>query len=277
MKRSTLMYLLALISLNLLWMSTPALAQHGGSHGGGGGGGRAGGSGGFHGGGGSYGGPHGGAYAGGYGGGYHGGEGAGAYAGRGSVGGMRGEASGARASNAGRPWSWEGHSSRDVSPGWHQFASGSSNTARGAGGATAARSGQTSVARAGLPSHAAVADGNWHSFNTSARTAEPTSRAATVIRSTVFTNNFGGRSNVGVWRGGWRGGWGWGWPGWNWGWGWGWNWGLGFGWGWGWWGPGWSAWGPFWAWPPYYYDPWFDDSWLYGDSPAPYVLDPYPA
>ena len=284
MKRSTLLHsVVALISLSLLWMSTPALAQHGGGHGGGGGGGHAGGGGGgFHGGGGSYGGFHGGGYGGGYSGGYHGGS-AGAYAGRGSSGGMRGAALGERSSSAGRPWSWEGHSSHDASPGWHQFASGNSGMSRGAGGSIAGRAGESSMARAGnAPAHAAVADGNWHSFNASNHPARSTAvsdaRVASVTRSSVVSNGFGGRGNLG-WRGGWRGGfgWGWGWPGWNWGWGccgWGWGWGFG----WGWWGPGWSAWGPFWAWPPYYYTPWLDDSGLYGDaSPAPYVLYPYPA
>ena len=285
MKRSTLLTsVVAFFSLNLLWMSVPAVAQHGGGHGGGGGG-HAGGGGGFHGGGGSYGGYHGG--GGGYGGGYHGGAGPVASAGRGPSGGMRGRTPGGGASaNAGRPWSWEGHSSRNSSPGWHQFASGGS-TPR-AGTSIAARSGESSMARAaGMASHAPVADGNWHSFNAGGRPAETSTRLTSVTRSAVFTNSFGWRGNY--W-GGWHGGWGWhgwGWPGWNWGfgwgwgccgWGWGWNWGLGFGWGWGWWGPGWSAWGPFWAWPPYYYDPWMDNSWLYGDStPAPYVLDPYPA
>ena len=117
------------------------------------------------------------------------------------------------------------------------------------------------MARAGIPSHTAVADGNWHSFSPN-RTASTSGRlaGASVTRSAVFPN-------ATVWRGnwGWRGGWGWGWPG------------LGTGdlvgdaav------GDGNSvgdggvqvaAWGPFWAWPPYYYDPWFDNSWLYTDT-----------
>ena len=290
MKRSTWLHsVLTLISLNLLWMSTPVLAQHGGGHGGGGGGGHAAGDGGgFHGGGGSYGGVHGGGYSGGYNGGSHGGGYSGGYSG-GSHGGStgaysrRGSSGGAalgeRSSSAGHPWSWEGHSSRDTSPGWHQFPSGSgSGMGRSAGGSMAARSGESTIARAGnQSSHAAVADGNWHSFNASNHVASSTivsnTHVVTVTHPTFVSSGFG-------WHGGWGGGFGWGWPGWNWGFGWGWGWGFGFGfgWGWGWGGPGWAAWGPFWAWPSYYYSPWLDDSWLsVNTAPAPYVLYPYPA
>ncbi|HXJ85796.1 MAG TPA: hypothetical protein VMS18_03200 [Candidatus Binatia bacterium] len=131
---------------------------------------------------------------------------------------------------------------------------------------------------------APIADGQWHSF------AATRTNVARATESTSFTHA-GVASSHTAWHGnyywgghGWYGGYHYhgGWPAWGWGWGWGWGccgwgWGVGFGWGWGWWGPGW-AWGPFWAWPSYYYNPWVYGSWLYADdSPAPYVLDPYPA
>jgi hypothetical protein len=129
-------------------------------------------------------------------------------------------------------------------------------------------------------SHAAAADGNWHSF-APARAGATTSVSHTNIVASGAAwrgGNWVGGWHGGAWGGGWRGGWGWGWgrPGWNWGWGWGWGccgwgwggWGWGLGWGWGGWG---VAWSPFWAWPPYYYDPW-----LYSYDAAPDVLYPYP-
>ena len=298
MKRSThLTSFLSIVSAGLLLLSTSAYAQHGGGHSGGGGGGHAGGGGGFHGGGGPVGGYHGGGFGGGYhgggfGGGYHGGfhggAGPGAYSGRGSMGGMRGAHPGQGSAQAGHPWSWEGHSSRNTSPGWHQFDSGN----RGGMGSTAGRSapghsGESPMARASVPSRG-VADGHWHSFGSGTRANSPGAvsniHLTTTSRSTVVSTNTAWHGNYWGWHGGWGwhgwyGGWGWGWPDWNWGFGWGccgWGWGWGFG--WGWWGAGWSAWAPFWAWPPYYYYPWLDNSSTYGDaSPAPYVLDPYPA
>ena len=274
MNRSTLLQALlsGTTSLALVFFCAPAFAQHGGGHSGGGGGTHAGTGGGFHGGGGSYGGFHGGSNSGGY----H--RGAPAYGGRGSSAGPGVGSVGPRGANAGRPWSWEGRASRDTSPGWHQFASGNSRTVgREAAGSTMARSGASSMpARSlGMPNHAAVADGRWHSFATPrteiARATETTSfnRAGLVSSNLAWHGNYWGG-----WHGGWQGGWGW--PGWNWGWGFGWGccgWGVGFGWGWGW-GFGWASWTPFWAWPPYYY--WYDPSTYAADVPAPYVLDPYP-
>lgn len=264
MKKSTSLQaiLSGTISLGLVCLSVPAFAQHGGGHSGGGGGGsHAGAGGGFH--GGSFGGYHGGGYSGGYRGGAPG------FSGRGS---SAGPGPGSRApggASAGHPWSWEGHNSRDTSPGWHQFASGNARTVgrEGVGGAVA-RSGASSMpARSSAaPNHAAIADGQWHSFAVPRTEIARASTTTTFNRAGMVSSNLAWRGNS--W-GGWRGGWGWGWPGWNWGWGccgWGW----GFGWGWGW-GFGWSSWTPFWAWPPYLYDPW-----LYTDISAPYVLDPYP-
>jgi hypothetical protein len=269
MNRSTLLKALlsGTTSLALVFLSAPAFAQHGGGHSGGGGGGSraGGGGGGFHG-GGSYGGHHGGGYTGGYRG------GAPAYGGRGSSSGPGVSSVGPRGANAGHPWSWESRGdTRDPSPGWHQFASGN-HSAMGREGAAsaAARPGASSMPgrSATVPNHAAVADGQWHSF------AAPRTEIARASTTTTF-NRAGLVSSNLAWRGnnwgGWRGGRGWGWPGWNWGWGWGWGccgWGFGGGWGWGF---GWSSWTPFWAWPPYWYDPW-----LYTDISAPYVLDPYP-
>jgi hypothetical protein len=248
--------------------------------------------GGFNGGGSFHGGGYGGGYRGGYHGGFHAGYPGGAYGGRGSYagprgsyGGMHGAYGSPRTSAAARPWSWEGHSSRNTSPGWHQFNSVSTgNTARSAvspvrssASSTVGRSSITAMSRA------PIADGQWHSF------AAPRTQAA---RATGFTSfsHAGVASSTAVWHGnhgGWHGSWygshyhwGWGSPGWGWGWGWGccgWAWNIGFGWGWGWWGPGWAAWDPIWAWPPYYYNPWLYSWSLYADGPVPYVLDPYPA
>ena len=256
MNQSTLLKILLAGTVLVILISWPAFAQHGGAHGGGGGG--------MHSGGGGSG--RGGFHGGGYGGGYHGGP-SGGYSGHGPYAGPRGATG---SSGAAHPWSWEGHSSRDISPGWHQFASGNTGSmARSA----AASSGPRSTSHPGSGQsgpaamhHAPIADGQWHSF---------AGRSTQVARATVLTS--GSRVAVvstGVaWRGNWgvwRGGWGWGWPGWNWGWGWGccgWGWGWGFGFGF-----GWGAWAPFWAWPPYWYSPWL------GAAAAPtYVLDPHPA
>lgn len=238
----TLLALMA--SLVLVCLPTAVFAQHGGGHSGGGGGGSHGaGGGGFHGGGGG-GGFHGGGgfSGGGFRGGYGGSHGGGFSGARGPYGGMRGAGAGGRYSGTSRPWSWEGRGagSRVNSPGWHSFNSGSGFAGRnGAAGSTF---------------HAAVADGNWHSFggvhNTSA-----SMRASITSRGTGFGINHAAFFNgTGAWRnnwGGWRGGWGgWGCCGWGWGWGWG-------GWWWGGWGWGWS---PFWNWGPYAYDPWW---WYY--------------
>ena len=110
MNKSSLLKTLLSGTVSLILISLPALAQHGGGHAGGGGmhagGAGSAGAGSFHG--------------GGYGGGYRGGS-SGGYSGRGSYAGPRGAAGSSVASH---PWSWEGHSSHDISPGWHQFASG---------------------------------------------------------------------------------------------------------------------------------------------------------
>ena len=216
------------------------------------------GGGGFHGAGGSF-------HGGGYGGGYHGGYTGGGYSSRGPYAGARGGYAGSHSFATAHPWSWEGHGSRDTSPGWHQFSSGS------AGRSGAATSAPHSAASAtagrsvtGAMSRAPIADGHWHSFaapgSAVARATAPTS----ITRTASISNNWGWHGNY--WYG-WHGGWGW--PGWNWGWGCcGWGFGIGFGWGW-----GWGAWGPFWAWPAYWYNPW-----IYAAGPQPpYVLDPYPA
>lgn len=238
----------------LILISLPAFAQHGGGHGGGGGG-MHGGGGGFHG--------------GGYGGGYRGGP-SGGYSGGGSYAGAHGHYGATGSSVAGHRWSWEGHSSRDISPGWHQFRSGhTGNMARsGAAGSASWSMSHPGSGQSGTAAihHAPIADGRWHSF---------AGRSTEVARATVATS---GRHAVLVstglaWHGNWgawRGGWGWGWPGWGRGWGccgWGWGWGFGFG-----FGCGWGAWAPFWTWPPYWYSPWLDAA-----APPTYVLDPYSA
>ena len=274
MKKSTSLQALlsGIVSLGLVCLSAPAFAQHGGGHSGGGGGGgsHAGAGGGFHGSGGSFGGYHGGS---GYGGSYHGGSPG--FSGRGSSAGP-GVSSRGPGSASARPWSWEGHSGRDTSPGWHQFASGNSRTVGREGvGNAATRSGASSMpARSSAAvNHAAIADGQWHSFAAPRTEMARASTTTTFNRAGMVSSNLAWHgNNWGGWHGGWHGGWGWGWPGWNWGWGWGCcGWGFGFGWGWGGWGVGWASWGPFWAWPSYWYAPW-----IYADVSAPYVLDPYP-
>jgi len=275
MNKSTVLKSLLSGITSLVLICTPAVAQHGGGHAGGGGGTHAGG-GGFHGASSAHTGGYSSGYGGGYHGGFHGGH-PGAYGGRGSSAGPhgafgagRGGYGTSRTSAVQRPWSWEGHTSRNISPGWHQFNSaGAGNpahspasSARSPASATAARPTLTAMNRA------PIADGQWHSF------AAPRTQVA---RSTGFTpfSHPGVATSNGVWHGN-----NWGWHGGHYYWGWGWGccgWGVGIGWGWGWWGPGWAAWGPFWAWPAYYYNPWVYGSWLYADGPAPYVLDPYPA
>ena len=272
MKKSTSLQALlsGIVSLGLVCLSAPAFAQHGGGHSGGGGGGgsHAGAGGGFHGGGGSYGGYHGGGYSGGYRGGAPG------FSGRGSSAGPAASSRARGSASVGHPWSWEGRSGRDTSPGWHQFASSNSRTVGREGvGSAATRSGASSMpARStAAVNHAAVADGQWHSFAAQRTEMARASTTTTFTRAGTASSNLAWHgNNWGGWRGGWHGGWGW--PGWNWGWGWGCcGWGFGLGWGWGGWGVGWASWGPFWAWPSYWYDPW-----IYADVSAPYVLDPYP-
>lgn len=247
--KSTLRKSLILSStVSLILICWPAWAQHGGGHAGAGGGMHAGGGGTFHGAG----------YRGGY---------SGGYGSRGSYAGPRGDSGATRGSVAGHPWSWEGRTSRDTSPGWHQFAAGNTGSMARSGAATSAsRSLSSPGSRHSVTAamhHAPIADGQWHSFagpgSEVARATRPTSvsHAGLVSTGLAWRGN-----NWGVWRGGW------GWPAWNWGWGCcGWGWGFGFGWGF-----GWGAWAPFWAWPPYWYSPWVDAA-----SPPPYVLDPYPA
>jgi hypothetical protein len=220
-------------------------------------------------------------HGGGYGGGYHGGS-SGGYSGRGSYAGPRGGSGATRSSVAGHPWSWEGHSSRDTSPGWHQFASSNTGNMARSGAATSASRSMSSPAsrqsRAAAMDHASIADGHWHSFaGPSSEVARATVPASVSRAGLVSTGVAWHGNNFGVWHGGvgWR--WGWGWPGWNWGWGWGccgwgWGWGVGFGWGWGF---GWGAWAPFWAWPPYGYSPYWYSPWLDAGAPPSYVLDPY--
>jgi hypothetical protein len=271
MNRSSLLkaLLLGTTFLGLVFLSASAFAQHGGGHSGGGGGSHAGGGGAFHSGGASSGGPHGG----GYGGGYQGG--ASGFSGRGSSAGPGVSSRSPGGASAGHPWSWEGHSSRDASPGWHQFPSSNSRTVgRERGGSPVTRSSASSMAArsADTPNHSAVADGQWHSFTAQRTEIARASTTTTFNRAGLVSNNLGWRGNRWGNGFGWRGGWGW--PGWNWGWGWGWGccgWGWGFGWGWGGWGIGWASWGPFWAWPSYWYNPW-----IYADVSPAYVLDPYP-
>ena len=295
MKKSTLLNALLFGTTSLIMISVPAYAQHGGGHAGGGGGMHAGGGGGmhaggggFHGGGSFHGGGYGGGYHGGYGGyrggyagGYHGGYSGGGYGGRGSYAGPRGGYGGSHGMYAGprssasvHPWSWEGHSSRNTSPGWHQFSSGNTrNMGRSGAAPSASRAATSQITSRSMmaTNRAPIADGQWHSFG-APRSAG--SDMATSVNHTAVVSSTAWHGNH--WNG-WHGGWGWhghggwGWPGWNWGWGCC-GWGFGFGWGWGWgWGYGWGAWGPFWAWPAYWYNPW-----IYADAP-PYVLDPYPA
>jgi len=265
MNRSSLLkaLLLGTTFLGLVFLSASAFAQHGGGHSGGGGGSHAGGGGGYHG-----GSPSSGGYHGGYSGGYHGG--ASGFSGRGSSAGPGVSSRVPGGASAGHPWSWEGHSSRGTSPGWHQFASGNSRTVGREGvGSAATRSSASSMAArsATMPNHSAVADGQWHSFAAPRTEIARASTTTTFNRAGLVSSNLAWHgNNWGGWRGGWRGGWGWGWPGWNWGWGWG-----CCGWGWGGWGIGWASWGPFWAWPSYWYNPW-----IYADVSAAYVLDPYP-
>ena len=215
-------------------------------------------------------------------GGYRGGPAS--HAGRSFYGGMRGGAMSPQHGFSGsRPWSWEGHSTRNVAPGWHSFANsgnsarlGTTSPARGTP-ATAGRSFLSGRYSGGaVTSHAVAADGQWHSFGGSrAVTASRSVSSMSSVRTGTVYRQAGFVSHNMVWHGGWHGsgwhGWGWhgwDWPGWNWGWGCcGWGWGIGFGWGWG----GWAAWGPFWAWPPYWYNPW-----LYAYEPPPMVLYPYP-
>jgi hypothetical protein len=256
MRKSTFLEALlsGIASLALVCASSTAFAQHGGGgHGGGGG---------FHGGGG--GGFHGGGYAGGYHGGY------GDYGGRGgSYGGMRGASPSGRSSAAARPWSFEGReAAHDTSPGWHSFGSGNgAGMARqSSSGAVAGRSGAGAAAgrsAVGAPtgrsvgaasaSHAAIADGQWHSFG-SANGAGGSVQTSNPGSVQTVTRNRGG---LGFGNSGWRGGFGFrgGYGGFGWGCcGWGLDWGWGFGWGW----------DPFWDWPPYWYNRWSD----YSYSPA---------
>jgi len=260
MRISTRNSLLAgIASVALIFLPTPSLAQHGGGgHGGGGGGSHAGGGfsgGGYH--GGSYG--NGGFHGGGTSSGSYRGGGYGSRAGSGSFGGSTSAREGGS-----RPWASEGQGVRDTSPGWHGFqrpGNGAGETGKSTGAGLASRSDGRSIAEA---AHAAVADGQWHTFGASHGSAAPeaVSRAgstpAAIAHPTGATFNHGAvESN---WRGGaWRGyGWGWGCC----------TWGLGLGW-WGWgWGFGWS---PYWAWPYYYgYTPWLD-----GYYTAPSYIDPY--
>lgn len=260
MRKSTLLnaLLAGIASVSLVCVTAPAFAQHGGGGHGGGGGGSHGGGGGFHGGGGSFGGYHGGGSYGGYhGGGYSGGYHGGAYGGRGSYGGMRGDSYSARNSGESRPWSWEGRTSGNTSPGWHSFGNNGSMAGRSGGNAAVAgnrgAAGRLGSDRSGsegmAASHATIADGHWHSFGAShaaagsrlASTARPTATAS-LNHSALGFGPGPWRAGYG-WRGGYWGGRGWGYPGWGWGWGWGLGW-WGPGWGWGWW------WDPFWYWPP---------------------------
>jgi hypothetical protein len=223
----------------------PALAQHGGGHGGGGGGGHAGGgfSGGGHSGGSFGGGYHGGGSS------YSGGRGF-AGGGRSYGGGSRGMSSSMRGSGSAHAWASEGHGVRNTSPGWHGFErSGNSGgmAARSGGAGMAARSGRAGLTgRSAAGSHAAIADGAWHSFGGV--------HSGSVLASNASFN--GGRFgfNSFAFRGGFAGRGFWGYPGFGCC-----GWGLGFGWGWGW---GWGLWDPFWTWPSYWYSPW-----VYGATP----------
>lgn len=221
-------FLAGITSLILACATAPASAQHmGGFHGSPGGG--------FHGGGGY----HGGGFQG-YSG-YHGGGPTGMYRG-GSYGRMPGNSVSAR-----NPSGARGESS---------FGRGGSNGA-GSNGAVQGRglSGSTATA------HAAIVDGQWHSFGSQAFANHATAVSTVhTNRAAVATTSF-----TTTWHGaGWWGhpaSFGWGCCGWGWGWGFGFGVGFGFGFGFGWGSP----WSPYWYWPPYSYSyyPW-------GYYPPPY-------
>ena len=121
----------------------------------------------------------------------------------------------------------------------------------------------------GTEMHAALADGQWHSFGGThaALNGNP---------------HFGGHTEF-IHGGGWGGG-GWGGGGWHGGWGWRGGWGYpGFGFGFGCWGCGWGygfgwgiGWNPWWAFYPYpYWDNlWWGDPYGYFDPPG--YIYPYP-
>jgi hypothetical protein len=218
--------LAGLFSLALICGPIPALAQHGGGHGSGGG---------SHGGGFS-GGSRGGGFSSGGGrsfGGSRGFEGS-----RGSYGGMRGNSSAMGRSS--RPWASEGRGVRNTSPGWHGFerSGNARNMSARADGGMGARS-----AGSARNFHAAVADGQWHSFGAAHGGGTLLASNARAASFNSFRGGFGGN---GFFRGpGFRAGFGCC----------GFGWGYGWGWGWG----GWGWWNPFWAWPSYWYSPWWYD------------------
>jgi hypothetical protein len=146
-------------------------------------------------------------------------------------------------SGAARAWSFaRGGGMRDTSPGFHSFAGSGSRAGfagRSGGAGLAGRAGSRSMAT----THAAMADGQWHSF----------AGLRPVSAGSAFVGGRGGFFGRGY---GWGG---WGYPGFGLGWGLGWGWGWGFG----------LGWDPFWYWPPYAYNPWW-----YG-YPASYIY-PYP-
>ena len=148
----------------------------------------------------------------------------------------------------------------DTSPGWHSM--GGSSAGRGEAGRSGNMAG-ASGARGAMEGHgtatmhAALADGQWHSFGGTHGSAH-----ATLATGLNGNARFGGREDFihGGWGGsgwhggfgGWRGGWGY--PGYGFGFGcWGCGWGYGFGWG--------IGWNPYWAFYPY---PYWDNLW-WGD------------
>src|SRR5262249_58243719 len=150
MRKSTLLKALLTVTAPMIFVCVTASAQHGAGHGGGG----HGGGGGFHGGGGYSGGYHGGGYSGGY----HGGGYAGGYHGGGYSGGMHGG-----------PQAMPG--------GGHSGMSGGPSSARSFGGME-----HPSTA------HAAIADGQWHSFGSGHMAGGSTAASASPIHSSASTS-----------------------------------------------------------------------------------------
>jgi hypothetical protein len=233
MRRSTFLlktFLAGIAYIGFVCATTPAFAQHGG------GGGHMGGGGGFHGGGGGFHGGGGGFHGGG--GGFHGGGGG--FQGRGmsNGGAFHGGSNVGRSPGMGR-----------VAPAAHNF-NGAHNFA-GAGRSTAGRSLGNSASvsrswgRSATTAHAAVADGHWHTFGSTAWHGGAWNTAVVHgVGCCVSTFGFGFGFGVG----------------------------FGFGFGFGGWGFGWGVpWVPFWYWPSYsYYSPWW------GYPPPPSFVTPIP-
>jgi len=254
-KSTSLRAILAGITcLTLACATAPAVAQHMGGHGSPGGG--------FHG-----GGYHGGGFQGygGWHGGYHAGAPTGMYHG-GPSGTYHGSPSGRMPGN-----SVSTHNPSGARGAPQGAASAGRGGAIGAGSNGAIRG--RGVSGSTAPAHAAIVDGQWHSFATTRSPNHPITRSPDFLSHSFASQGFanhatavstGHSSRVAVattsftttWHG--AGWWGhpatfvWGCCGWGWGWGWGFGFGVGFGFGFGW---G-SLWSPYWYWPPYSYYPW---------------------